>query len=156
VAGGALRDAEAASADHAALQRVQVIKGWVENGTVREKVYDVAGNRDNGAAVDTRSCATTGAGFDDLCTVWLDPDFDRDVPAFYYARVVQNPTCRWHTYLCNARNVDCGKPETVGAGFEPCCDPLYPKTIQERAWTSPIWYTPAAPDATTEQALSRR
>ena len=152
----ALRDAEAAGPEHAALQRVQVIKGWVENGTVREKVYDVVGNRDNGAAVDTRSCATTGAGFDDLCTVWLDPDFDRDVPAFYYARVVQNPTCRWHTYLCNARNVDCAKPETVGAGFEPCCDPLYPKTIQERAWTSPIWYTPAAPDATTEQALSRR
>ena len=125
----ALRDAEAAGPDHAALQRVQVIKGWVENGTVREKVYDVAGNRDNGAAVDTRSCSTTGAGFDDLCTVWLDPDFDRDVPAFYYARVVQNPTCRWSTW------------DALRAGVERHPD-LQP-TLQERAWTSPIWFDSA-------------
>ena len=80
-----------------------------------------------------------------------DPDFDRDAPAFYYARVVQNPTCRWHTYLCNAGKTDCSRPQTVGAGFEPCCDPLYPKTIQERAWTSPIWYTPAGSDANVGQ-----
>ena len=108
-----------------------------------EKVFEVSGNPDNGASVDTNRCTTTGDGSDSLCTVWQDPDFDRAAPAFYYARVVQNPTCRWHTYLCNAQGVDCSRPETVGAGFEPCCDPLYPRSIQERAWTSPIWYVPA-------------
>jgi hypothetical protein len=139
----ALRDPGTATRPGAALQRIQVVKGWVQRGLARERVYDVAGEPHNGADVDLATCAPRGTGFDDLCTVWTDPDFDADAPAFYYVRVLQNPTCRWNTYVCNANGVDCALPRTVADGFEPCCDATTPKTIQERAYASPIWYTPA-------------
>jgi hypothetical protein len=84
------------------LQRVQVIKGWFEDGAVQEAVYDAAGDPDNGAGVDLDTCEETGTGFDTLCTVWSDPDFDPAQKAFYYVRVVENPTCRWHKRLCNS------------------------------------------------------
>jgi len=138
----ALRDPGAAGRLGAPLQRIQIVKGWVENGAPRERVYDVAGENDSGAGVDLATCTAIGSGHDELCTVWRDPAFDAAAPAFYYARVLENPTCRWSTYVCNANGIDCSRPDTIAAGFEPCCDAHFPRTIQERAWTSPIWYTP--------------
>ena len=134
----ALRDAGTADRPGTALQRVEIIKGWLEAGQARFTVYPVAGDPLNGASVDTATCQPQGAGADSLCASWTDPDFNPDAPAFYYARVVENPTCRWQTYLCNAALVDCGDPATVTEGFEGCCD--FPATQQERAWSSPIWY----------------
>jgi hypothetical protein len=137
----AFKDPGTVSAPGAPLQQVQIVKGWVDaGGQSHEKVFDVAGNPQNGAGVDTTTCTPTGAGFDSLCAVWSDPEFDASQRAFYYARVLENPTCRWSTYLCNQQGVDCsGTPPT---GYEECCNPAVPKTIQERAWSSPIWYRP--------------
>lgn len=113
------------------LQRAQVIKGWVDRaGLGHAEVYDVAGG-DNGASVDPLTCAPQGEGADSLCAVWTDPDFDPGVSAYYYVRVVENPSCRWSTRDCQA----------LGAKAPPICAEL-PTTIQERAWTSPIWYEP--------------
>jgi Protein of unknown function (DUF3604) len=126
------------------LQRLQVIKGWVDaQGQRHERVVDVAGNARNGAAVDIQSCATTGTGFSQLCAVWSDEDFDPAQRAYYYSRVVENPSCRWSQRLCVAAGVDCSKPETIGEGFEGCCAAEHRPVIQERAWSSPVWYLPA-------------
>ncbi|MGB1140086.1 MAG: DUF3604 domain-containing protein, partial [Halioglobus sp.] len=124
------------------LQRIQVVKSWLDEGARRETVYDVAGDPDNGATVDTRTCATSGPGFAELCTVWTDPDFNASQRALYYTRVIENPTCRWSQRMCAAAQVDCAVPSTIGYGFEGCCDEQHRPVIQERAWTSPIWYTP--------------
>ncbi|MDC1400846.1 DUF3604 domain-containing protein [Gammaproteobacteria bacterium] len=129
----------------APLQRVQIIKGWVENasGTPKEQVYDVAcsdgltvdpiTNRcpDNGARVNINDCSISNdVGAVELKTTWTDPDFDPTIKAFYYVRVLENPTCRWSTW------------DAVKAGVSP--RPDLHKTIQERAWSSPIWYIPEA------------
>ena len=119
------------------------MKGWVEDGKTREKVYDVAGG-DNGASVDPATCETRGDGAASLCSVWRDPDFDPAQPAFYYVRVLENPTCRWSQQLCNDAGIVCSEPSTIGRGYEPCCAPDHRPTVQERAWTSPIWYRPDA------------
>jgi hypothetical protein len=154
------------------LQRLQIIKGWIdEDGEYQVEVFDVAGNPDNGASVDLATCEPQlgSGGFASLCTTWTDPSFDASQRAYYYARVIENPKCRWSQHACNAAGVDCSQPATVTAGFEECCDlsdaqcaeadvdcsadpiaegfesccrPRVPKTIQERAWTSPIWYSP--------------
>ncbi|MFK7978179.1 MAG: DUF3604 domain-containing protein [Halioglobus sp.] len=117
------------------LQRLQVIKGWVDaKGILQQRVYDVAGDANNGASVDTQSCQPEGYGFGALCAVWRDPDYDGTQMAVYYSRVLENPSCRWSTYQCNAFAAS-DRPET-------CDNPAYPKTIQERAWTSPIWVYP--------------
>ena len=128
------------------LERVQVVKGWLDRGllgrrTLKEKVYDVSGSA-GGASVDTKTCETSGTGADSLCTVWEDPDFDPKERAFYYVRVLENPTCRWSQLLCNEAGVVCSDPSTVTWGYEGCCSPEHVPTIQERAWTSPIWYVP--------------
>jgi hypothetical protein len=140
----ALRDAGTPGHPGAALQRVQIVKLWLEDGAKRERVYDVAGDAGNGAGVDPATCERTGPGFDSLCAVWRDPDFDPNARALYYARAIENPSCRWNRYVCIAHAVDCRRPDTVPAELAPCCDPSVPQTVQERAWTSPIWYTPAA------------
>jgi hypothetical protein len=125
------------------LQRVEIIKGWVDaSGQTQEKVFLVAGSNDNGSSVDLATCTPTGSGADSLCTVWEDPEFDASQRAFYYARVLENPVCRWSTRLCNAQGIDCTNPAAVPPDFALCCDPGFPQTIQERAWTSPIWYRP--------------
>jgi len=132
----ALKDAKSSN-----LQRVQMIKGWVENGESKESVFDIACADglspnaatgrcpDNGARVDIANCTVSpdkGAG--EIKTRWRDPDFNADQSAFYYIRVLENPSCRWSTFDANALGVTLPKNT--------------PATIQERAWSSPIWYTP--------------
>ncbi len=124
------------------LQRVQIIKGWLDaDGESHEQVFELAGDPDNGATVDTATCEPSGAGFDSLCGRWVDPEFDPALPAFYYARIVENPTCRWSQRLCLAEGVDCATVDPTSA-LSACCDGSIPQTVQERAWTSPIWYLP--------------
>ncbi len=132
----ALRDPGTAARPGTQLQRVQIVKGWIEGGERHEQVYDVAGDAQNGATVDDATCAPSGPGADALCTVWTDPAFAPGVRAFYYTRVLENPSCRWSTYTCNALPPAARPPS--------CTDPAVPRTIQERAWTSPIWYRPPA------------
>ncbi|MDX1733553.1 MAG: DUF3604 domain-containing protein [Halioglobus sp.] len=130
-----------ADAAGAPLQRAQVIKGWLENGEHREQVYDVACSDglevdpqshrcpDNGAAVDLSDCSISGdVGATELKTLWQDPDYAPDQEAFYYVRVLENPTCRWSTW------------DALRENEEPRSD--LPATIQERAWSSPIWLRP--------------
>ncbi len=115
------------------LQRLQIIKGWVgDNGEFHQQVIDVAGDAENGASVDLDSCEPRGSGFSNLCGVWQDPTFDAEQDAVYYARVVENPSCRWSTRMCLS----------LPASERPdgCTGDKLPKTIQERAWTAPIWY----------------
>jgi hypothetical protein len=137
----AFRDPGTSQTPGTPLQRVEIVKGWVDaGGQAHENVFLVAGDPDNGAAVDTTTCTPSGPGFDSLCAVWTDPEFDPSQRAFYYARVLENPTCRWSTHFCQASSIDCSGP--VPTGYEECCNPAVPRTIQERAWSSPIWYRP--------------
>jgi len=132
--------------DGANLDRIQIIKGWVDaNGEPREKIIDVAWSgarkRDQdgrlpavGSTVDLKTATYTNAiGSPELIGSWTDPDFDPAEPALYYARVLEIPTPRWSTY------------DAVRNGL-PLLEDV-PATIQERAWTSPIWYSPVAPQA---------
>ncbi len=126
----------------APLQRLQVVKGALVDGEMVETVYDVAcsdGGRvdptthrcpDNGARVDLGTCAyPTDVGAGELATTWEDPSFEPDQRAFYYVRALENPTCRWSTW------------DAIRSGSKPRSD--LPATIQERVWSSPIWYVPA-------------
>ena len=141
----ALRDPGTPSRPGVALQRIQIVKGWLENGAAREQVFQVAGDPENAASVDLETCTPKGPGSDSLCSVWSDPHFDPKQRAFYYARVVENPSCRWSTYVCNERHVDCRNPANVPVELAVCCEAGRAKTIQERSWTSPIWYTAGPP-----------
>lgn len=126
----AQRDPGAADQPPAGLQRVQIVKGWLDAaGAGHIAVHELAG-ADESADVDLGTCAPP-AGADALCGVWRDPDHDPALPTFYYARVLEVPTCRWSWRDCQSLPAD-GRPEI-------CDDPSLPKTIQERAWTSPIW-----------------
>ncbi|MEH6590750.1 MAG: DUF3604 domain-containing protein [Halioglobus sp.] len=127
------------------LQRIQIIKGWLDqDGTQRERVVDVAGQADNGASVDTRSCLPSGPGHAELCTVWRDEAFNPAERAYYYSRVIENPSCRWSQRICAAKAVDCSNPDTIGEGLEGCCAAEHRPVVQERAWSSPIWYKPTS------------
>lgn len=129
----ALADPGTEAAPGGLLQRLQVVKGWVDaEGRFHQKVVDIAGDPNNGADVDLETCTPRGRGARALCGVWQDPDFDPQIDAIYYARVVENPSCRWSTRLCHSLPPD-ERPDG-------CHAPRVPKTIQERAWTSPIWY----------------
>ena len=123
------------------LDRIQIVKGWVDqDGKTHEKVYDVAwsGNRKPGAdgkipavgnTVDVAKATWKNTiGAPELSATWTDPEFDAALPAFYYARVIEIPTPRWTAYDCARFGVK--MPATV------------PMTTQERAYTSPIWYSP--------------
>jgi hypothetical protein len=132
----ALRDPIGANLD-----RIQIIKGWLDNkGKTHEKVYDVAWSGERkpdakgklpavGNTVDVKNANWTNTiGASELGTVWTDPDFDPKQKAFYYARVIEIPTPRWSTYDAFRYGVEIPQ----GA----------PTSTQERAYTSPIWYTP--------------
>jgi len=125
------------------LDRIQIVKGWSKNGQSFEKIFDVvwAGDRKPdkwtgvvppiGSTVDIENATYTNTiGAVELKTVWTDPEFDPSLNAFYYARVLEIPTPRWTTI--QAKQLGIAPPDVVAA------------TIQERAWTSPIWYTPSA------------
>jgi len=125
------------------LDRIQIVKGWYgKDGQPWERVYDVAWS--DGRKVDSESgklppvgntvdipnaTYTNTIGDSQLIGTWTDPDFDPSIHAVYYVRVIEIPTPRWSTYDAKA------------LGVEPLQD--VPATIQERAWSSPIWYTPA-------------
>lgn len=126
------------------LQRIQIIKVWTDDaGEAHERVFDVTPDPDNGASVDLATCEPSNTGSDELCAVWTDPDFDATERAAYYTRVVEDPSCRWTQRVCNdsAGDWSCDDPEDE-TYWEGCCDPTIPRTVQERAWGSPIWYDP--------------
>jgi hypothetical protein len=138
----ATKDAGSRAEPGSDLERVQIVKGWLDAaGATHERVVDIVGGA-NGASVSTRTCQQSGRGHARLCSVWQDPDFAASERAFYYARVLENPSCRWSQRVCIAKRVDCAKPETIGEGLEGCCAPEHQPVIQERAWTSPIWVSP--------------
>jgi hypothetical protein len=124
------------------LDRAQVIKGWVKGGKPQERIYDVAlsdGRKADakgvvppvGSTVDVKNATyTNDIGDSQFGVVWQDPDFDASQRAVYYVRVIEIPTPRWSTYDAKKLGVD--PPKSV------------PASIQERAWSSPIWYTPPA------------
>jgi hypothetical protein len=129
--------------DGANLDRIQIVKGWVEAGRAREAVFNVAVSdgrtiRPDGSVaplegtVDVTSASYTNTvGDSTLKALWEDPAFDPKAPAFYYARVIEIPTPRWQVY------------DAVAAGVPVPEGP--PTVLQERAYTSPIWYAPARP-----------
>jgi hypothetical protein len=123
------------------LDRIQIVKGWIDAaGQQHERIFDVAwsGERAPGAdgrlpPVDStvdlaRASYDNSIGAAELSAAWTDPEFDASQRAFYYARVLEIPTPRWSTYDA----VKLGKPPLEGIAT----------TIQERAWSSPVWYTP--------------
>jgi hypothetical protein len=127
------------------LDRIQIVKGWVDKkGKTREKVYDVVwGDAENrkpdskgklpavGNTVDVENATWTNTiGDPELISTWEDPDFDPSLRAFYYVRVIEIPTPRWTAYDAKRFGVTMSKEVQM--------------TIQERAYTSPIWYTPGS------------
>jgi hypothetical protein len=134
------------------LQRIQIVKGWVDAaGTTHERVYEVAGDANAPRDVDPVTCRPAVPGAAELCAAWQDPEFDPTQRAFYYARVLEMPTCRWNVSLCRQLGVDplsadCAA-QAADKDLEDCClgpanDPSIDPVTQERAWTSPIWYRP--------------
>jgi hypothetical protein len=138
----AARDPGVPSAPGADLERIQIVKLWVEGGEPRETVYDVVVEAPPDSGVDLDTCTPRGKGAAELCAVWRDPDFAAGLPAAWYVRVLEEPTCRWTQWLCVDRGVDCNVPSSVPAEFEHCCEEAVPRTLRERAWASPIWYVP--------------
>lgn len=128
------------------LQRIQIVKGWTDStGQKHEQVFEVAGDPFNTASVNPNTCETIGSGVPELCQWWEDPDFDGDQNAFYYARVIETPSCRWTQRQCveaiaGGVEINCAAEPPTPQEYAPCCNEALPKTVQERSWTSPIWY----------------
>jgi hypothetical protein len=123
-----------AGRDENRLSRAQIVKGWVDaSGAPHERVYDVT-VATGSPSVDVDTCTTNGEGADTLCSVWTDPDFDPNVRAYWYARVLEGPSCRWTQWQC----IGIPTAERPTA----CNDPEVPRTIEERAISSAIWYEP--------------
>ena len=127
--------------DNANLDRVQVIKGWLDaNGDTQERIYDVACSdgrdiadrrcdREVGSTVDIGNASYTNTIGDPLLAAhWVDPDFDPAQRAFYYVRVIEIPKPRWTAY--DQKRFGITMPDDVKM------------VVQDRAYTSPIWYTP--------------
>ncbi|WP_237442906.1 DUF3604 domain-containing protein [Sinobacterium norvegicum] len=134
------------------LQKIQIIKGWVDaEGNKQEQIVHLVGDEQSRGTVDTNSCAVGGGGHAALCGSWQDPSFDAQQHAYYYARVIENPSCRWSQYSCVEAQVSCDDTSSVGEGLEHCCDTSIPKTQHERAWTSPIWFSPTATTPVDQQ-----
>lgn len=128
--------ARADTVGSAPLQQLQIIKGWLdENNRKNYKVYPIAGTPDNKAGVDVTTGERFGEGHEELCAVFRDTDFDRQQPAFYYLRAVENPSPRWSLLDC----LRIAEPERPAVCNE---DSAIPKVIKEMAWSSPIWYRP--------------
>ncbi len=156
------------------LQQIQIVKGWVdERGNTQERVYTVAGEPGSPlnpqSAIDPATCkAKPDLGRERLCSVWKDPYFDPKQHAFYYVRVLEEPVCRYSTLWCRTwigvdplNTSQCNTQLTAlqngtaeqklkAAQGAMCCsnqttDTFLQPAIQERAWTSPIWYEPASP-----------
>ncbi len=138
----AQRDPGADGEVGAALARVQLIKGWVDvDGSLKTKVFEVAGGDEAWADPDPATCGAPEGGFAQLCGVVEDAEFHAARPAFWYARVLERPTCRWSQVQCNAAGIDCEAGD-VPAVWEGCCDARFMGLQRERAWTSPIWWEP--------------
>lgn len=125
------------------LERVQLVKGWYVDGELHEEVLNVAGG-DKEASVDIHTCEQSGGGHTQLCSVWEDENFNPLAQSFYYTRVLETPSCRWSQRICADAGVRCDDASTIPEGMENCCAPEHRKIIRERAWSSPIWYTPPA------------
>lgn len=126
-------DAGVAGAPGNGLERLQLIKAWLDaSGAPQERVLTLAQAAD--ASPDSARCGPNPKGERGFWKVWTDPDFDPALPAFYYLRVLEAPTCRWSSWDC----------ERAAAAERPavCDDAARERVVQERAWTSPIWYLP--------------
>ncbi|HEX7035336.1 MAG TPA: DUF3604 domain-containing protein [Pseudomonadales bacterium] len=131
------------------LDRIQIVKGWSRGGEAFEKIYDVALSDPKrrradgtiepvGSTVDVATASySNDVGAAELAAAWTDPEFDPEAPAFYYVRVIEIPTPRWTTY------------DAAALGIAP--HEAVPATLQERAFTSPVWYLPAGAPGTVRR-----
>ena len=119
----------------APLERLQIIKSWMEDGRPQERIFDIAcadgrepeGGRcpEQNAALDISTCQGSGGGAAELKTLWSDPEYDAKMPTAYYIRVLEAPKCRWSTW------------DAVRNGTTP--NPDLKPSVQDRAWSSAIW-----------------
>ncbi len=152
------------------LQRTDIVKGWVENGELKTKTFDVSSTSAPVTKPNGDCSVNVATHPERLCALWRDPEFDPSQDAYYYARAFEIPTCRYTAWQCHVRApgapVDCSKLDGNGVfsgewshwrGYEGCCaiernadslgfagaSPVTPfDTVEERAWASPIWYEP--------------
>jgi hypothetical protein len=130
-------EADPGTSEHpgADLQRLQLVRGTLSGDSPVWETLDLAGSATAGLALDLDTC-TPDAGQQALCAVWTDEAFDPEVPAFWYPRVLEVPTCRWQTRQCAAAGITCPTDQAEYAG---CCELDVPASGQERAWGSPVW-----------------